>query len=69
MARVVPFAISDELISEVYSAAEQSAIHFTIYGATDRYDEYKIEFVIVSGDMSFSTMLNDTFVPTPSVAE
>jgi hypothetical protein len=64
VAETLGFVLSDELIAEIYSAETNKAVHLTIFGATDMFDAYQIEFVIESASgISFSEIFADVFTP------
>ena len=63
VAETLVFALSENLVKEVY--ANNKAFHLNIFGATDMFDEYKIEFVIEStSGIFFTAMMSDSFIPT-----
>ncbi len=63
VAETLGFALSEELVKEVYG--NNKAFYLNIFGATNMFDEYKIEFVIEStSGISFTTMMTDSFIPT-----
>ena len=64
VAETLGFVLSDELIAEIYSAETTQAVYLTIFGATDMFDAYQIEFVIESASgISFSEIFADAFTP------
>ena len=62
VAETLGFTISNELIRKIYT--ENRAIQLSIRGATDIFEEYKIEFVIESASgVAFTSIMSNSFVP------